>query len=325
MARTHSTGEFRATRRRRQPSLLRAVLLGVFLTALILIGYGRFQQETAPSEQSFAAINVDERARPITPTVAPGQVSNIDFQLPDGSSRRYLLSVPESYNVFEPQLTPVLVAFHGKDVPPEDFLGYSLFASAVPSEAIVIMPAAVDGAWSGAPYSTVSVEQDLDFIDRVIERTNDEYRVDPLRIYAIGMSNGGGFVSQLHCHRSNTFAALALISGAYYQPVEHDCGQDISATLTVHGTQDRVIEYEGGQKFDTEYLGVEAYDQILARRHECQGEPEYYDLLPGQIIERFVHCLVPTEHLMVEGGKHRWPESVEEMEYIWQFLKAQSK
>jgi poly(3-hydroxybutyrate) depolymerase len=102
---------------------------------------------------------------------------------------------------------------------------------------------------------------DLDMIDHL----KKHFCIDTSRIYANGMSNGGGFsLNILACNSSATakIAAFAANSGAYYQDnsstnckpdtVANPCnpGRKNVPILEVHGSADDTIPYAGGGRRD---------------------------------------------------------------------------
>lgn len=58
---------------------------------------------------------------------------------------------------------------------------------------------------------------DIGFVEDLIKSLQSQYCIDSTRIYASGMSNGGGFTGTLACDptASNLFAAFAPHSGAF--------------------------------------------------------------------------------------------------------------
>ena len=68
------------------------------------------------------------------------------------------------------------------------------------------------------------------------------------------MSNGGGFVGTLACHKlgSTLFAAFAAHSGAFYTDINGPSNACAPARLPlpileIHGGADKTVHYEGGQ------------------------------------------------------------------------------
>lgn len=116
------------------------------------------------------------------------------------------------------------------------------------------------GQWQGDPTSHVN---DVKFTLELLEAIEKSFCIDDQRIYASGLSNGGGFVANiLACDptASKKFAAFAAASGAYYQnDVKGECDADnVQLTcnnggakvplVVTHGGKDNVIKYEGGKR-----------------------------------------------------------------------------
>ena len=77
---------------------------------------------------------------------------------------------------------------------------------------------AVEHDWYTAPYANLTSVDDFLFVERVLEYMKAKYRVNTLRIFASGKSNGGGFVDALACTETgNSFAAFALAAPALYK------------------------------------------------------------------------------------------------------------
>jgi polyhydroxybutyrate depolymerase len=92
-------------------------------------------------------------------------------------------------------------------------------------------------------------DRDLKFFDAVLARLQQDYRVDPKRIYATGHSNGGGFSFLLWLARGDVLAAVAPSSAvakyAYQlkpKPVLHIAGERDS--LVKFAWQQQMMESE---------------------------------------------------------------------------------
>jgi poly(3-hydroxybutyrate) depolymerase len=135
------------------------------------------------------------------------------------------------------------------------------------------------GAWQGDPaVKTDDVKFTLELLDNITKTfCNDEDRV-----YASGISNGGGFVANiLACDAtaSTKFAAFASASGAYYQDGSKDkcdgktvpivCnnnGAKIPLIATAGG-KDKVIPYDGGSRRKSCLPSVEHFMTAAAQRN----------------------------------------------------------
>ncbi len=125
-------------------------------------------------------------------------------------TRTYRLVVPKTVDLSKP--ASLVVALHGmlidsKDVMPK----YTrLNETAEAKKFIIAYPEAVGKSWGIAPEK---VNSDLAFFDALLVDVKAKYKVDPDRVYVLGMSNGGYFAHLVGKERSQTVAAVASHSG----------------------------------------------------------------------------------------------------------------
>ncbi|WP_298075667.1 PHB depolymerase family esterase [uncultured Corynebacterium sp.] len=202
----------------------------------------------------------------------PGQPENIEFTRPDGSIRSAIVSVTSNYDPHKP--TPVLFGFGGRDDTPENYRSYSRFSNTgAASEAIVVYPRGIDNAWEGAPYATSKRGQDVDFVRQIVNELDRKFNVDRNRIYATGMSNGGGFVMNLACQAPDLIAGVVSVSGAFYNPVNEGCAPESVPTFVIHGQQDELTHYNGGTLHNAPYLPAPRLIHSRALRNGCAPQP----------------------------------------------------
>jgi poly(3-hydroxybutyrate) depolymerase len=93
----------------------------------------------------------------------------------------------------------------------------------------------------------------VQFVKDLILDLKSKYKVDSDRIYATGLSNGGGFVGTLACSDvGGQFAAVAPVAGAFYTDVNgpnNGCAPARSPLpiLEIHGGSDKTVNYTGGE------------------------------------------------------------------------------
>ncbi|KAM3547576.1 hypothetical protein MY1884_009518, partial [Beauveria asiatica] len=108
-----------------------------------------------------------------------------------GQDRRYLAHVPADYDA--QRRYPVVVGFHGSSS-----VGFFLAADTgldlprYTGDKMTVYPDGLGGAWAGANYSRASVAEDVQFVWDVLADVRRAFCVDSARIYATGMSSGGG-------------------------------------------------------------------------------------------------------------------------------------
>ena len=89
---------------------------------------------------------------------------------------------------------------------------------------------------------------DVRFISDLIDRLMAEYNIDPARIYANGLSNGGGMSDVLACTLSDRIAAIGGVSGAVPASRADECHPPRAVpVIAFHGTADPIVPYSGGE------------------------------------------------------------------------------
>lgn len=242
------------------------------------------------------------------PAVRPG--TSADRTLASGGKRRkYILSIPADYKPSDP--APVILAYHGSR---ELYSRMETTTEISTLPVIAIYPEGTRGtngsSWEGAPYSTGA--DDVQFTTDLLNELESKYCVDTSRIYAAGISNGGGFTSLLACQLAGRIAAFASVSGAYYPQTTTGCeGSAPVPMLEFHGTSDPIIHYDGGVSHGESYLSAPDFMKRWADKDGCSGHPLRTYPVPGVELQAWQHCNPGTavEHYRIDGGGHTWPGS----------------
>ena len=77
---------------------------------------------------------------------------------------------------------------------------------------IVVYPSASDVPRRWHVDRGAGLMMDVNFISDLIDRLAEAYNIDPVRIYANGLSNGGGMVFVLSCTLSDRIAAVGMVA-----------------------------------------------------------------------------------------------------------------
>jgi len=113
-----------------------------------------------------------------------------------GMQRSYNVHVPPAYDPTRP--SPVVLNFHGLSEPPDTqalFSGMSTKANT--AGYLVVYPAGTGNpiSWNAgtccSPASTSGLD-DVGLVRAIVADIASNANVDPLRVYATGLSNGGG-------------------------------------------------------------------------------------------------------------------------------------
>ena len=248
----------------------------------------------------------------------------VTFQF-EGIEREYLLNVSSNYT--GDTAVPLLFDFHGLNGTAEQQNTDSQFNQLAETENfILVTPQSIDG-WNVTGFPLGGDANDLGFIDALIDELSTTYNIDTNRIYAAGFSLGGFFSFELACQYSDTFAAIAPVSGVMTPTMATDCLPERPIPiLQTHGTADDQLPYAQAQTVLQWWIDFNQTDL----------EPVITDLedtFPdnGTTVQRYVYGNgdngVSVEHLRIEGGQHIWPGSAGDSdinlaEEIWSFFSS---
>lgn len=133
---------------------------------------------------------------------------------------------------------------------------------------------------------------DVTYVRLILSQLETELEIDRSRIYATGLSQGGGMSFQLALEAPDLVAAIAPVAGVPFQPNGewlHSChpqpGYDTVSIAMLAATSDRSIAYApGGTQLypDAHYPGMEETRDAWLAALQLQGPPEV-DLIPDTI------------------------------------------
>jgi polyhydroxybutyrate depolymerase len=231
-----------------------------------------------------------------------------------GQNRKYLLYVPKTYNPDHP--TPLIISMHGFAGWPAHQMDVSRWnALADEYGFIVVYPAArgIPMYWriGGSPGNEAGVTEDVTFISDLLDALEEEYSIDPTRIYADGFSNGGGMSYVLSCKLADRIAAIGIVSGTLWFPWS-ECNPSRPVPLILfHGTADPFVPYDGelAKELKITFPDVPDWVEELSRRNGCEDQP--LEMPPIQEVRgiRYTGCTANAEvdFYRIVGGGHSWP------------------
>ena len=243
-----------------------------------------------------------------------------------GRTRSYRLHVP-AHLAERPALVVVLHGGGGTSAQAERHCRFSPLSD---QEGFLVMyPEGVDRSWNDGRLADISTahSQNLDdvgFLRAAVEETVRNYRVDPGKIYATGISNGGFMSSRLGAEAADLFSAIAPVVGG----IPKDWGEDWApsqplSVMIVQGTKDPLVPYQGGyvtvfKKRRGELLATEEAVKKWCQVNGCAAEGEE-EAIPDTDPDdgckatriRYSGGRQGSEVVLlrVDGGGHTWPGS----------------
>lgn len=179
------------------------------------------------------------------------------------TTRQFFISIPSTYDSTVPNR--LIVGLHGSNYSGDKIKDYLVLEDA-PVDArdneIFVYPDALErdwGSWGvivgwqlgpGAAETNAKGDDDVAFIDAMIEYMKTNYCIDTERVFVTGHSWGGDFASALACLRGKTFRASVPVAanGVYYLQSPAVVCEDSAAIWSMHGKGDSNFEIALGEE-----------------------------------------------------------------------------
>ncbi len=226
--------------------------------------------------------------------------------------RSFWVHVPSSYDPERP--TPVVLDFHGYSSNATQQALWSGMNTASDADGfIAVHPEGigVTPSWNAGACCGEAAAQGVDdvaFVSALIDAVAGELCVDPSRVYATGMSNGGFLSHRLGCELSDRIAAIAPVAGVLGDPT---CAPARPVpVMEFHGTLDTVVPFAGDAAAG--FPSVEDTIDGWARRDGCRGDPETVFEQGDTQCNAWTDCDGGAEVVLcvIDGGGHTWPGGV---------------
>ncbi|MFH1133278.1 MAG: PHB depolymerase family esterase [Nanoarchaeota archaeon] len=258
-----------------------------------------------------------EDSTPQEETLPPGDYR---FEIAhDDSTRYYLLHVPPS---IQGEPAPLVLAFHGGMGTAEMMSQYYGWKEKSDEEGFIV--AFPNGAsryatgklatWNAGGccgYAVDSKSDDVSFVKAVIDDIKKKASIS--KVFSTGMSNGGMLSYRLACDLSDTFSAIAAVSGTDNYDV---CNPKSPLSIMhIHSLQDRHVLYEGGCGPDcmvggeTEFVSVPDTITRWVERNHCSKTPERVFENENGYCDLYSGCTnnVKVKVCTTKDGGHSWP------------------
>jgi len=229
-----------------------------------------------------------------------------------GLKHEYVLYVPKSYDRTKP--APLIISMHGAGLWGAGQRDVSQWNRVADEHGlIVVYPTGGSGrgfkVWEAATEPGDS--RDVRFLSDLIDTLSVSYNIDSTRVYADGLSNGGGMAFVLSCTLPNRIAAVGLVASAQLLPWEWCKDPRPVPMIAFHGTAEKFTPYHGGKTFvaTRAFPSIVTWTEKWARRNRCAPNP--IDSVVAEDVTRraYVGCAGGADVVLytVLGGGHTWP------------------
>ena len=303
-----------ATTHARRRSILRTVLMILSLPSLLAL----------IDAESFRRANRDNS----------GFVSS-------GERREYLLYVPPGYNRSKP--TPLVISLHGAGLWGAAQKHISQWNRIADREGLIVAyPSGAEGhgprIWRADGGADLA--KDVQFISDLIDSLSAAYNIDATRVYANGLSNGGGMSFALSCTLSNRIAAVGMVGAAHLLPWKWCTDRRPVPMIAFHGTADKFTPYHGGVSFvaSERFPSIPGWTANWAKRNGCAQRSVERAVAADVTRIEYPDCTANAAVILfrVQGGGHTWPgggplpewfagittQSIDATGLMWAFFRA---
>jgi polyhydroxybutyrate depolymerase len=242
----------------------------------------------------------------------------------DGRERSYLIHVPPNYDPKKP--TPLVLAFHGGGGNADSMVRFSsLNKKSDEAGFIVVYPSGTGrlervltfNGGNCCGYAMNNKVDDVEFTRQLLDDLAESVSIDPKRVFATGMSNGGIMVYLLASELSDRIAAIAPVAG----PMGTETCQPKRPVSVIHfhGTDDENAPFKGGKGAKsisgTDFYSVDHSIQAWVKANSCNEEPVVTTIPDnandGTTITRKTYGGgkdgAEVVLVVIEGGGHTWP------------------
>ncbi|MFU8829343.1 MAG: alpha/beta hydrolase family esterase [Phycisphaerales bacterium] len=252
--------------------------------------------------------------------LGPGQHTR-ELEL-DGRDRSYIVHLPASYDAESP--TPVVLAFHGAGMNADLMIPFSGLSDAAEKHGFIVVypngvgvgPMLTFNAGGFVGRRSGNWADDVAFTSALLDDLAGVASVDPRRIFATGMSNGGMMVYRLGVELADRIAAIAPVAGTL-AIADPEPTRPVPV-MHFHGRADTIVPWDGPSRRTPQLVDFRSVKQSVAfwvAHNGCVPEPEITDIPvteeDGTSVRRLLYRAGDTgaEVILYEirGGGHTWP------------------
>lgn len=235
------------------------------------------------------------------------QSNTTHYIMQDTVQRSFIVHLPTGYNAANP--VSCVFNLHGASMTAAYQQLYTkMDAVANANQFMVVYPNGIDNAWmvgTGGIYEENG--RDVDFIAAILDTLETLYSINPARVYACGLSQGGFMSHRLACDLQDRFAAVASVAGAMADSAMFYCDNQRNVpALFINGVADPYVPYAWAEEAAT----------FWTNHNGCDLSPVITDLpdnntTDGSTVQHLVYnnCGndAAVEMFRITGGGHTWP------------------
>lgn len=244
-------------------------------------------------------------------------------------TRTYHVHLPPDFS--KDKSAPLVIALHGGK---GDGLGFdqsttesTLTAAADKRGVVLVFPDGINKQWCDGRTEMLEnkdkIYDDVGFISKIIDTMVTNYGIDPTRVYATGISNGGFMSVRLAMDLSEKIAAVAPVAAQVSKALKDNRPKLPISIMIVNGTKDPLVPFDGGDlrlfgfgRSRGKVLSTDETVELFRRHNGCDRtlkKLKLEDKTPNDgatvEIEKYTGGKYGTEVILLKiiGGGHTWP------------------
>lgn len=227
-----------------------------------------------------------------------------------GLSRTYRLDTPPTLDLSRP--APLVIVLGGVGNSGDSMVEATMFDHAASDAGFLVAYAdGINNTWNAGfccLLGATSGPDDVAFLSRVIDDVEAHNKVDPARVYGVGVSAGAMMAYRLGCDLSGRIAGVGSVAGAMIVDQCHP-SRPVSV-IELHGTADPEVPYAGGRTTGGATQDAPSTLAVLqgwASLDSCPTAPTV-QMSPPVTTTTWNGCAAGTsvKLVAVEGATHTW-------------------
>lgn len=238
-----------------------------------------------------------------------------------GEVREYIVHIPANFK--KHSKCALVLAFHGGGGTAKNSLSFfGLNPVADTAGFIVVYPNGIKKGWNDGRPIKNHTQDDIGFIRQLIDQLGKDYPIDPNKVFATGISNGGFFSFALGLHLSEKIRAIAPVCATIPTDIFNGYSPAIPlGLLLINGTEDPLVPYHGG-KVGGKWLNrgqcssteetLKKFVDINSCSTRLSTETTFPNKDPNdKCLATRISYVCATRNqvqlIRIEGGGHTWP------------------
>jgi polyhydroxybutyrate depolymerase len=268
-------------------------------------------------------------------TSAPPAGQSITISLSTGKTKRDAwIHIPAGYS--SATAVPLVLNFHGDTSTGKEQEALSGMSALADREGfLVAYPNGINQKWDDGAGADGAA--DRQFVRDLVKKLMLDYTVDPKRIFATDMSNGGGMTNRVGCSLADIFAAVAPVEGGYKDWTECSPSRPVPI-MAFHGITDLIVPYNGGNGGGVAsaviFPSIPDWAAAWANRDSCNATPKETHPNADLTRQEWTRCAGGASVILysIDHQGHSWPgsklrptitsQAIDASAEMWRFFQA---